>query len=39
MDGPALFLSYYSVDRPSVFAVQKLLAARSITTFLFLRRY
>ncbi|HUD67210.1 MAG TPA: TIR domain-containing protein [Candidatus Sulfotelmatobacter sp.] len=34
MDGPALFLSYNSVDRQSVVAVQKLLAARGITTFL-----
>lgn len=34
MDEPALFLSYNSVDRPSVFAVRKLLAARGITTFL-----
>jgi WD40 repeat protein len=34
MDGPALFLSYNSVDRPSVVAFQKLLAERRITTFL-----
>ena len=34
MDGPALFLSYNGVDRQSVVAVQKLLAARGITTFL-----
>ena len=34
MDRPGLFLSYNSVDRPSVVAVQKLLAARGITTFL-----
>jgi len=34
MDGPTLFLSYNSVDRPSVVAVQKLLAGRGITTFL-----
>jgi hypothetical protein len=30
MNGPALFLSYNSVDRPSVVAVQKLLAARGL---------
>src|SRR5215472_6761301 len=29
-----LFLSYNSVDRPSVVAVQKLLKARGVTTFL-----
>src|SRR5438034_7902872 len=34
MDSPALFLSYNSVDRPSVVALQKLLEARGITTFL-----
>jgi hypothetical protein len=34
MDRPTLFLSYNSVDRVSVLAVQKLLAARGITTFL-----
>jgi hypothetical protein len=34
MDSPALFVSYNSVDRPSVVVVQKLLAARGITTFL-----
>jgi len=34
MDGSALFLSYNSVDRPSVVAVQKLLTTRGITTFL-----
>jgi hypothetical protein len=34
MNGPTLFLSYNSVDRSSVVAVQKLLAARGITTFL-----
>src|ERR1035441_4976959 len=34
MDEPRLFLSYNSADRPSVVAVQKLLAARGITTFL-----
>lgn len=34
MDGPSLFLSYNSADRPGVVAVQKLLAARGITTFL-----
>src|SRR5215471_14965407 len=34
MDGSTLFLSYNSVDRESVVAVQKLLAARGITTFL-----
>src|SRR5215472_8329590 len=34
MDTPKLFLSYSSVDRSSVVAVQKLLQARSITTFL-----
>jgi len=33
MDELALFLSYNSVDRPSVVAVQKLLKARGITTF------
>lgn len=34
MDSPALFLSYNSSDRSLVVAVQKLLAARGITTFL-----
>jgi WD40 repeat protein len=34
MNGHALFLSYDSVDRPSVVAIQKLLAPRGITTFL-----
>jgi WD40 repeat protein len=34
MNGPKLFLSYNSLDRPSVIAVQKLLEARGITTFL-----
>jgi hypothetical protein len=34
MDRPTLFLSYNSVDRVSVLAVQKLLAGRGITTFL-----
>ena len=34
MDGLTLFLSYTSVDRPSVVAIQNLLAARGITTFL-----
>jgi TIR domain len=34
MNGHALFLSYNSVDRPCVVAVQKLLGARGITTFL-----
>ena len=34
MDNPALFLSYNSVDRSSVIAVQKLLEARGIKTFL-----
>lgn len=30
----SLFLSYNSADRPAVVAVQRLLAARGITTFL-----
>jgi hypothetical protein len=34
MDEPALFLSYNSADRVSVVAVQRVLAARGITTFL-----
>ena len=34
MDSLSLFLSYNSVDRLSVVAVQKLLEARGITTFL-----
>jgi len=34
MGSPALFLSYNSVDRPSVVAVQRLLEARGIRTFL-----
>jgi len=34
VDGSPLFLSYNSVDRASVVAVQKLLEARGITTFL-----
>ncbi|MBV8674703.1 MAG: toll/interleukin-1 receptor domain-containing protein, partial [Acidobacteriaceae bacterium] len=34
MDSISLFLSYNSVDRSSVVAVQKLLEARGITTFL-----
>jgi TIR domain len=34
MGEPLLFLSYNSVDRASVVAIQKLLAARGITTFL-----
>lgn len=34
MNEPKLFLSYNNVDRPSVVAVQKLLHARGITTFL-----
>jgi hypothetical protein len=34
MDSPALFLSYNSIDHPAVVAVQKLLEARGITTFL-----
>ena len=34
MNGPRLFLSYNSADRPSVVAVQKLLESRGITTFL-----
>jgi len=34
MDGPSLFLSYNSIDRPSVVALQKLLTARGIGTFL-----
>jgi hypothetical protein len=33
MDEPTLLLSYNSTDRPSVVALQKLLAARRITTF------
>jgi TIR domain len=34
MDIPKLFLSYNSIDRSSVLAVQKLLGVRGITTFL-----
>ena len=34
VDGSTIFLSYNSTDRPSVLAVQRLLQARGITTFL-----
>jgi phospholipase C len=34
VDGSTLFLSYNSIDRPSVIVVQRLLEARGITTFL-----
>jgi hypothetical protein len=34
MDIPELFLSYNSIDRSSVLAVQKMLEARGMTTFL-----
>ena len=34
MNEPKLFLSYNSVDQPTVVTVQKLLEARGVTTFL-----